>query len=139
MRLDDTFNTFVHLNTGVSLIPGKDVYVNVSHRQWEQLKSINPNLLHSKYLTGKGVGGGIYLQAVRVNKIELNHSITIYDGYIIIQPREGYFKDDNAIGFFGNNLLEKYNKVTIDFPGRQVIFPINKPAVVQKKKVARRR
>jgi ribosomal protein S17E len=41
---------------------------------------------------------------------------------IVVQPREGYFLGDEAVGFFGNNLLEKYRKVTVDFTTNKVIL-----------------
>ncbi|HRO43896.1 MAG TPA: retropepsin-like aspartic protease [Flavipsychrobacter sp.] len=137
MRLNDTFNTFFHFNSGVSLVPSKDVYVNVSPKQWEKLKGYSKNLEHSQYLTGQGVGGGVYLQAVKVNCIELNQRQRIHNGYVIIQPKEGYFKDDNSIGFFGNNLLEKYGRVSVDFIARQIVLPINNSTPAKKKKARR--
>jgi hypothetical protein len=126
VRLNDTLNTFLHMNSGVSLAPTKEVYVNISPKQWEMLKGLNPYLTHSKYLHGTGVGGGIYLQAVKISSLEMNSRLKLYNSYIIIQPKEGYFKEENAIGFFGNNLLEKYGKVSVDFLSRQIILPMNK-------------
>jgi len=131
-RLNDTLNTFLHMNTGVSLLPTKEVHVNVSPKQWEELKGLNPHLSPSKYLSGSGVGGGVYLQAVKINKLELNHNINIYNSYIILQPKEGYFKEKNAIGFFGNNLLEKYGRVSVDFLARQILLPMKSPAPTKK-------
>jgi len=133
MRLNDTFNTFFHFNSGVSLTPSREVYVNVSPQQWETIKGRCRNLEQSKYFTGQGVGGGVYLQAVKMNCIELNQRQKIYNGYIIIQPKEGYFKQDKAIGFFGNNLLEKYGRVSVDFIARQIVLPLNNPQPAKKK------
>ena len=121
VRLNDTMNTFLHFNSGVSLAPSREVHVNISPKQWETLKGLNPFLEHSKYLMGKGVGGGIYLQAVKINRLELNHRVSIFNTYVIIQPKEGYFQNDNAIGFFGNNLLEKYGRESVDFISRQLV------------------
>jgi hypothetical protein len=133
MRLNDTFNTFFHYNSGVSLAPSREVYVNVSPKQWETLKGLCRNMEQGKYLTGQGVGGGVYLQAVKVNCIELNQRQKIFNGYVIIQPKEGYFKQDHAIGFFGNNLLEKYGRVSVDFIARQIVLPVNNPVPAKKK------
>jgi len=137
MRLNDTFNTFFHFNSGVSLAPSREVYVNVSPGQWDELKRVCKNLTQSKYLIGQGVGGGVYLQAVKVNCIELNQRQKIFNGYVIIQPKEGYFKQENAIGFFGNNLLEKYGRVSVDFIARQIVLPVNHPAPTTKQKTKR--
>jgi hypothetical protein len=132
VRLNDTLNTFLHFNSGVSLAPSRDVHVNLSPKQWETLKGLHPFLEHSKYLTGQGVGGGVYLQAVKINRLELNHRVSIFNTYVIIQPKEGYFQNDDAIGFFGNNLLEKYGRVSVDFLARQIVLPVNVPKGRQK-------
>lgn len=125
-RINDTLTTHLYFNSGVSLMRSPDVYVNVSHKQWSIIKN------HDRYLTpytnmeGDGVGGRVKLPVVKIRSIHLN-GLEVVKPNIVIQPREGYFKSDNAIGFFGNNLLEKYRKVTIDFlSNRVVMHTINK-------------
>ncbi|HXS37561.1 MAG TPA: retropepsin-like aspartic protease [Flavipsychrobacter sp.] len=120
-RLNDTLSTYLRYNSGVSLNPNKDVYVNVSPSQWYQLKMANRQLNPVRYMTGTGVGGNVYLQVVSIDKLAFN-GMEIKSPFIIVQPREGYFEKDEAIGFFGNNLLEKYYKVTIDFLNNRIVF-----------------
>ncbi len=125
-RFNDTLTSHVYYNSGVSLLPSRDVYVNVSHKQWSTLKK------HDKYLTsyttmeGDGVGGRIKLPVVKIDHLSLN-GLAVEKPNIVVQPREGYLLSDASIGFFGNNLFEKYRKVTIDFPSKRVILhTINK-------------
>jgi len=81
----------------------------------------NRQLSPLRYMTGTGVGGNVYLQVVGIDKLAFN-GMEIKSLFIIVQPREGYFEKDEAIGFFGNNFLEKYNKVTIDFLSNKIVF-----------------
>ncbi|MGN6566786.1 MAG: retropepsin-like aspartic protease [Flavipsychrobacter sp.] len=120
-RFNDTFSTYLHYNSGVSIDPSKDVYVNVAPSQWYELKRINRQLAPQKYLTGKGVGGNVYLQVIKIERLNFRN-LLIKDPLMIVQPEEGYFQEKNAIGFFGNNLFEKCHKVTIDFINKQVII-----------------
>ena len=119
-RFNDTFSTYLHYNSGVSIDPSREVYVNVAPSQWYELKRINRGLVPNKYLVGNGVGGNIYLQVIKIEKLNFQN-LLIRDPLMIVQPEEGYFKEKNAIGFFGNNLFEKCHKVTIDFISKQVI------------------
>ena len=120
VRFNDTFNTYLHYNSGVSIEPSKEIYVNVSPSQWYELKRINKQLTPHKYLVGNGVGGNVYLQVIKINKLNFQ-GLLIHEPSIIVQPEEGYFQQKEAIGFFGNNLFEKCRKVTIDFISKQII------------------
>ncbi len=51
---------------------------------------------------------------VRLGPIELKKS------YLIVQPATGYFARPDAVGFCGNNLLEKFGRVVIDMPGKKI-------------------
>lgn len=120
-RINDTFNTCLRYNSGASMNASRDIYVNVSPQQWRSLKAVNNNLSIDRYISGTGVGGDVYLQVAAITGIRL-HGVYVNRPYIIIQPREGYFEQDSAIGFFSNNLLEKYRKVTIDFTSNKIVF-----------------
>lgn len=120
-RFNDTLTSHVYYNSGVSLLPSRDIYVNVSHKQWSTLKSHDKFLTSYTTLEGDGVGGRVKLPVVKISNILLN-GLEVEKPNIVIQPREGYLLSDNSIGFFGNNLFEKYRKVTIDFPANRVIM-----------------
>lgn len=125
IRLNDTLNTFLHFNSGSKFDPNSDVYVNLSPLQWESLQQKRQRTAIEKNFVGQGVGGNIFLKAVKLDCIALNRRQKIYNGYAILQPREGYFSDEHSIGFFGNNLLEKYGRVSVDFIARQIVLPVS--------------
>jgi hypothetical protein len=121
VKLDDTLTTSLHFNSGVSLEPSRYTYINISRKQFNDLKDINPYIRHTSYINGRGVGGDINLQVLKIGMMELNGYDIRYP-YLILQPEEGYFKREDAIGFFGNNLLEKYQSITIDFCEKKLYF-----------------
>lgn len=133
-RFNDTFTTTMHYNSALSMSPSRFIYVNISYPQWCEMKKTCKYLNHAGYINGKGVGGDVYLQIVKIRSMLLD-TIDIANAYVVIQPQEGYFKRDEAIGFFGNNLLEKYNKIILDFPNNRIVFGDLKksPAVKHKK------
>ena len=67
------------------------------------------------------MGGDIKLQVVKIPAMTIN-KIPIKAPYLVIQNKDGYFKREDAIGFFGNNLLDKFKKVTVDFPNNRVVL-----------------
>jgi hypothetical protein len=126
VRFNDTLTTYVHYNSGVSIPPSSDVFVNVSHKQWSVLKGLDKFLTPYTNMAGDGVGGRVQLPVVRIRTMMLN-GLEVQKPNIVVQPREGALLSDNAVGFFGNNLLEKYRKVTVDFLSNKVIMhTINK-------------
>ena len=120
-RFNDTLTTFVHFNSGVSLVYNPDIFVNVSHQQWSALKGLDKYLVPYTNMAGDGVGGRVQLPVVKISNIKFN-GLEVVKPNIVVQPREGIFLAENAIGFFGNNLLEKYRKVTIDFFSNKIIM-----------------
>jgi hypothetical protein len=131
---NDTLSSSLNYNSAVSTENGHNIYVNVSYNQWLSINRTCPYLNKSGYVIGKGVGGNLYLDVVKLMSLQLD-TIEIRRAYIVIQPKEGIFRDDNTVGFFGNNLLEKYNYVTFDFPRNRMIFnDIKKPPPTKKKR-----
>ena len=120
-RLNDTLTTYLNFNSGVSIASTGEVYINVSHRQWATLKNNDKYLTPYTYMHGDGVGGRVQLPVVKIRSAQFN-GVDVVKPSIVVQPREGYFIGDDAVGFFGNNLMEKYRKVTVDFPKNKVIL-----------------
>jgi hypothetical protein len=133
VRLNDTFDTYLNYNSGVSMAPTRHNYINVSYGQWQELKRLTPYMNHSNFVSGQGVGGSIYLQVVKIHGLKLCE-LNLNSPYMVVQSKEGYFKRDDAIGFFGNNILEKQRKVTIDFLSERIVLQgLNRPATPAKK------
>jgi hypothetical protein len=119
--INDTLSVPLYLNSGVSLRPSPSIYINVSEGLWRKLKTISPRLSPQSHLTVRGVGGSAFLPVIPVSSIDLGR-FRITQPFIIVQPSGGYFKKDEITGFLGNNLLEKYQKVCIDFGKGQISF-----------------
>ncbi len=95
---------------------------------------------HANFVSGQGVGGSVYMQVVKIHGLKLCE-LDISSPYMVVQSKEGYFKRDDAIGFFGNNILEKQKKITIDFPAQHIVLqhaarPAAKAQKPRKKKPA---
>ena len=120
-RFNDTLVTTLHYNSALSMTPSRFIYVNVSYPQWCDMKRTCRYMVNEGYITGKGIGGNVHLQVVKIRSMLLD-TIDIRNAYVVIQPKEGYFEREEAIGFFGNNLLEKYNRVILDFPNNRIVF-----------------
>lgn len=120
--LNDTFKTRLRYNSGVSMKATQGVYINLAYETWAQLNGGRNTGAPQKYFSGAGVGGTVYLAMYPVNSMKME-GLLITGLNAIIQPREGYFKRKDAVGFFGNNLLEKYNEVIIDYPRRSLALP----------------
>lgn len=116
-QLDD-LPVALRIDTGASLFDSKDVYVNVTSALWEDLRRANPALEPAGTLSGSGTGGAVVLPFARIRSLQVG-STTTARPYVIVQPRQGYVARPDAVGFVGNNFLEKLGEVTLDYPGRQ--------------------
>lgn len=114
VSLNGKCNTHLQYNSGASLSNSNDTYINISYSQWQQLKKASPYVSHISAVGGKGVGGELEMQIVRITDMDFC-SKQVSRPFLVIQPKEGYMSADDAIGFFGNNLLEKYQSVALDF------------------------
>jgi hypothetical protein len=119
--LDGGVRTALRLDTGASLFATEDVYLNVPERVWEELRQRDPQLAPSQFFTGRGTGGEVRLPVARIGRLALGNR-TVERPWVIVQPAQGYFARPDAVGFLGNNFLEKFGRVTIDYPGRQLVL-----------------
>jgi hypothetical protein len=117
--LDGRVSTHLRLDTGASLFESEDVYVNVTERVWEELRRLDPALAPTQYFTGTGTGGEVRLPVARIGSLTVGGR-TLERPWVIVQPAQGYFARADAVGFVGNNVLEKFGRVTIDYPGRRL-------------------
>jgi len=116
----------LRLDTGASLFESEDVYVNVTERVWEELRRLDPSLAPSQYFTGTGTGGEVRLPVARIGSLSVGER-TLARPWVIVQPAQGYFARPDAVGFVGNNFLEKFGRVTIDYPGRRLALEPRAP------------
>ncbi len=117
-QLDD-LPTRLRIDTGASLFASLDVFVNVPEAVWDDLRRADPNLAPEGHLAAAGVGGAVDLPLARIQAL-LVGATSIARPYVVVQPRVGYFARADALGFVGNNFLEKFEQVTLDYPGRKL-------------------
>jgi hypothetical protein len=121
--LNDSVRIPLRYNSGVSLVPNRDIFVNISYNTWRALKNIDKTITPEKYLTGTAVGGNVYLPVAPIRSMEIDNFI-VKRPYVIVQPEEGYFKRADAIGFVGNNFMEKFEKICMSFNEQKIFFNI---------------
>ncbi len=125
----DAIEIALRIDTGASLFPSQDIYINVPERVERTLQNRSPNLAPEFHLQGAGIGGSTDLPVLRAGALCLGNT-TIERPYLIVQPPRGYFADPSAAGFFGTNLLEKHHVAVIDYPGTMLYL-----ASVEEKRV----
>lgn len=109
----------LRIDTGASLFASTDVYVNITTATWAELCRADPALAPEGHLSGAGLGGKLELPFARIQALLVGET-ALARPYVIVQPRAGYFARDDAVGFVGNNFLEKFEQVTLDYPGRKL-------------------
>jgi hypothetical protein len=120
--LDDSVVLSLRLDTGASLFASEDVWVNITTPTWRRLQLLDPSLTFAGWLGATGTGGGeLRLGYGRLTRLRVGE-VTVPRPYVIVQPEVGYFARPDAIGFLGNNFLERFGAVTIDYPGRRLLL-----------------
>ena len=117
--INDSITTFFRYDSGSSLFETNDIYLNTSTSIFEKILFSDSTLKPVRFLSASGVGGSIKLPVYKINSVLLGN-IEVKHPFLIIQPKQGYFARTDAVGFFGNNLFEKFHKVTIDFINKYI-------------------
>ncbi|MGE5458699.1 MAG: TIGR02281 family clan AA aspartic protease, partial [Methanococcaceae archaeon] len=112
--INDSIPVYFRYDSGSSLFETKDIYLNTTTAVLELLMKIDTSQKPVKQFSATGVGGNIKIPVYKITSVLLSNQ-KIEHPFLIIQPRQGYFARNDAVGFFGNNLMEKFEKVTIDF------------------------
>jgi len=123
--INNTFHTFLRYDSGSSLFATDSTYINVTTDDWIAIRQKDTTLKPSRYFRGVGTGGELKLAVVSIKSFSFNGH-QIQNAFIIVQPKLGYFARPDAVGFLGNNLLEKYDKVVVDFPAN-IIYLLRRP------------
>lgn len=115
VSLNDKVDTYLRYDSGASLLPTSKIYINVTEDVFNRLKAADTSLKPHEYLKGTGIGGDTKLPVVAIGSLkDKAGNINAKDIEMIVQPGQGYFARKDAVGFFSNNLLEKFNNVAID-------------------------
>lgn len=117
-QLDD-LPVELRLDTGASLFESTAVYINIPQPTWEELQRADPELVPETQLAGTGLGGAVTLPVARIQALIVGDA-SFARPFVVIQPRAGYFARPDALGFVGNNFLEKFEEITLDYPARKL-------------------
>jgi len=110
-------SSFFRYDSGSSLFETDDIYLNTTSNVFEMISKIDTSLKPVANFSASGIGGSMDIPVYMIKSISLNN-YDLTDPFIIVQPKQGYFARQDAVGFFGNNLVEKFEKVTIDFKNK---------------------
>lgn len=120
IELDGSVRCTMRIDTGASLFDTDDVYVNVVQSTLERLRAERGDMQPSGRLGATGAGGAaVELAVYDVASLSLG-PLTFARPHLIVQPPAGYFASPDAVGFLGNNLLEKCGRVVIDYPAARL-------------------
>ena len=115
VTINGTVTTYLRYDSGASLFPTDKLYLNVPEDVYTKLRAADTSLKPHEYLKGSGIGGELKLPVVTIKRVKNeNGTIDAKAVEMIIQPKQGYFARKDAVGFFNNNLLEKFQRVAID-------------------------
>ncbi len=117
--INNQVSTFFRYDSGSSLFDTKDIYLNSTLSIFELITKIDTTLKPVTHFSASGVGGDVDLPVYKVTSVSFDNFM-LQNPFIIVQPKQGYFARPDAVGFFGNNLLDKFQKVTIDFIDKNV-------------------
>lgn len=116
--INNHVSAYLRYDSGSSLFDTNEIYLNIPSPVLDKLSQSDSTLKPVNYFSATGIGGSIKLPVYKINSVFIN-TVELKQPYIIVQPQQGYFARPDAVGFFGNNLLEKFQKVTIDFINRK--------------------
>jgi predicted aspartyl protease len=114
VTIDGAHETWLRIDTGASLFTTSDVYVNLTQSDLDALRKFDADLQPQGSLSASGVGGEIILSVFHLEELQIG-GIRVARPRAIIQPKQGYFALPNAVGFLGNNLLEKHGPIALDY------------------------
>lgn len=94
----------LRIDTGATLAPSGDVYLNLTAGQAEALRLGGEPV---KVFKATGTGDAtLTLPVHRLTGLEVN-GVRFAEAFAIVQPRIGYFARPEAVGFLGNSVLDK--------------------------------
>jgi len=121
VTINDTIHTFLRYESGSSLFNSDSTFASAETESWIALQQGNRG-----YYTASNSSGMVpdieKFEAVPVRTFFFVGQKIKYP-YLFVQPGQGYLVSPHSVGFFGNNLLEKFERVSIDFPANRICFP----------------
>jgi len=108
-------------DSGAGLFETTETYVNLTEAQHAAVAGPAPGE-PAAHFSGSGAGGTVSLAVYRAGRFELG-PVTRDAPWLIVQPRQGYFAREDAIGFVGNYVFWAEGVLLFDYPAGRVILP----------------
>ena len=109
----------LRLDSGASIGASEETFVNVTENLFEALRRANPALAPTRHFTASGTGGTIRIPVVPVSAFTLGGR-SFPRPSIIVQPRVGYFANEDAKGFIGAYVFAG-RRFIVDYPGQRIL------------------
>ena len=103
----------LRIDTGASLAPSADAYLNLTLAQARELELTGPPVA---VFTATGTGGAALELPVHRLETAVIAGTRLERPFAIVQPAVGYFARADAVGFVGNSVLDKLDPY-LDYAG----------------------
>lgn len=117
--LSNNIPTKFRYDSGASLVNAKDIYINITTKDFGEIYKADTTIKPIKVFSATGVGGRIELPVYQINEAKIG-SIMLDMPFAIVQPKVGYFSNENAIGFFNNSIFERFGQIVFDFKSGKI-------------------
>lgn len=109
-------------DSGASIFGSPYLWVNLSESQFAAVRGDRPATPPIQTLGGGGAGGRLSLPVHQASTFRLGE-LEWCEPRLIVQPRQGYFARETAVGFIGNAAFRPFGVVVIDYPGGRLTVP----------------
>lgn len=109
-------------DSGAGLFESPHLWINLSEPQFETVLDGRAAGTPVQTLGGSGTGGSVRLPVHLGERFVLG-PVEWRAPRLIIQPRQGYFAREEAVGFLGNAAFREFGVVAVDYVGGRLILP----------------
>lgn len=109
-------------DSGAGLFESLHLWINLSERQYAAVLGDRTPTPPVQTLGASGTGGRVSLP-VHLGRTFRLGPLEWAKPRLIVQPQEGYFAREDAVGFVGNAAFRPFGLVTADYPGGRLILP----------------
>lgn len=109
-------------DSGAGLFETDETYVNVTEPQFAAVTADGPARTPVAHFSGSGGGGEVRLPVYPASSLEIG-PLTREAPRLIVQPPQGYFAREDAVGFVGNYVFWTEGAMLIDYAAGRVVLP----------------
>lgn len=123
-RLDGWLDVELRLDSGAATLQGLEPgpYLNLPTAVWNKLREKQPQYRFYTSLNASGMGGTVELNVGHINSLELG-PLHFEQPSVVVQPAQGIFANDDAVGFISLNLFESGKWLTLDYEAGRIYLP----------------